>query len=106
MSHLNINVDKTKAILIGSEAGSNDRLCQNLKQDDNKEFEVSGNIFSTNLSEFWLINTERKLEEINRLFANWRKRNLTLIGKNTVINTLALSKLVNIFSQLPNSPEV
>ena len=105
MSGLKINIDKTKAIWIGSKIHSTEKICEDLKIEWMKgNFEVLGIKFNADLNDLWVINTRNRIEEINRLLGRWRKRHLTLIGKITVIKTLAISKLVHIFSTLPNPP--
>ena len=106
MSGLKININKTKAIWIGSMIHCKDTLCKDLKIEwVSGNFSVLGIIFNTQLDDLWVINTRKRLEDINRLLAQWKKRHLTLIGKITVIKTLAISKLVHIFNTLPNPPK-
>ena len=38
---------------------------------------------------------------MERLFESWKKRKLTIFGKTCVINSLAISKLINVGSVLP-----
>lgn len=35
-----------------------------------------------------------KLEKLSRILSVWKRRNLTIFGKCTVVNTLAIAKLV------------
>ena len=80
-------------------AGSN--ICEDIILDCQEgNFEVLGIIFNPTLHDPWVINTRKRLEHINRLLGSWKKRHLTLIGKITVIKTLALSTLVDIFQHL------
>ena len=48
------------------------------------------------------INFEKKIIEIKSLLKQWSKRQLTPIGRITVIQTLILPKLVHLFTTLPN----
>ena len=48
------------------------------------------------------LNYETKIEEIEKLLKSWSFRNLTLLGKIAVINSLAIPKLVHLFQTLPN----
>ena len=47
-------------------------------------------------------NWTNKLEKLKRILSVWKRRKLTLFGKCTIINTLAISNLVYIASVLPN----
>ena len=64
-------------------------------------FKVLGVIFSTNIQEIVLLNYENKLVEMRKLLNAWARRQLTPFGKITVIKTLALSKLIHVFINLP-----
>lgn len=48
------------------------------------------------------LNYDKKILEIESLLKQWSKRNLTPIGRITVVKTLALPKLIHLFSSLPN----
>ncbi|XP_071114802.1 uncharacterized protein [Haliotis cracherodii] len=103
ISGLKMNFEKTKAIWIGSMAGSKVRFCPNLKLDwHDGNFEVLGICFNVDLKDLWVINTKKRLDNIYGILSKWKKRNLTLMGKITVVKTLILSTLVHIFSALPN----
>jgi hypothetical protein len=43
-----------------------------------------------------------KLEKLERILSVWKRRNLTIFGKCTIVNTLAISKLVYNALILPN----
>ena len=42
---------------------------------------------------------------MEKILQSWSKRKLTLPGKITVIKSLALSKFIHLFTDLPNPPE-
>ena len=51
------------------------------------------------------LNWETKLEKIRRVVDNWRRRNLTLIGRVIIIKTLLISQIINLimFCSVPQS---
>jgi len=51
------------------------------------------------------LNYNGKLEEIKMLLKLWSRRYLTPFGKITVIKTLAISKIIHLFSNLPDPPD-
>ncbi len=51
------------------------------------------------------VNIKLKVQEIRALLAQWSKRNLTPLGRVTVIKTLAISKVNHLFLSLPNPGE-
>ncbi len=53
-----------------------------------------GIYFSKNTIVSNKLNWDDKLEKLKRILDNWRKRNLTLFGKVTVIKSLALSQIM------------
>ena len=48
------------------------------------------------------VNFDPKLLQIEKKITQWRKRNLTLLGRITVIKSLLISKFVHLFTALPN----
>ena len=51
------------------------------------------------------INFKTKVKEISSLLKSWQHRKLTIMGKITVIKTLALPKIIHLLTALPNLPE-
>jgi len=50
-----------------------------------------------------MLNYQEKKEKISKILSCWQLRRLTLLGKVTVIKSLAASQLVYIMSSLPSS---
>lgn len=101
-SGLKPNFGKTKAIWIGSKSGSSEFLCPNFKiQWTNEDFNVLGIKFNSSLTNITEINFEPKLASIIKEINNWNKRQLTPLGKITVIKSLLLPKLTHLFITLP-----
>ena len=48
------------------------------------------------------LNFRTKIIDISKILKSWQHRKLTLLGKVTVIKTLALPKLIHLFTSLPN----
>lgn len=103
ISGLYINVEKTKAVWIGSMKHSNVNLCLDLGLHwENSNFKLLGVIFPKNLNKITEINYTPKIEEIKTLLSQWSRRIITPIGKNVIIKTLALSKINHLIISLPN----
>ena len=68
-------------------------------------FTVLGIKFSTDVKQITSINCEGKLTEINRILNTGSKRQITPLGKITVNKTLALSRLIYLFGNLPDPPD-
>ena len=106
MSGLKINVDKTKAIWIRTKQFSDDKLCSDYKLDWSKgPFKVLGVTFFSNVGNIWNLNTNETLNKNKNLLGRWSKRKLTLIGRITIIKSIALSKFVHLFLSLPDPPK-
>jgi hypothetical protein len=95
ISGLKVNIDKTQIVWIGSM----------------KNFiwvpgtlKALGIIFSTDTNRIVQLNYDNKLLSIKRILNAWNKRNLTAFGKIAIIKSLALSKIVNLFINLPDPP--
>ena len=50
-------------------------------------------------------NYETILEEISRQISQWKKRNITVLGRITIVKSLLLSKLTFLILNLPDPPE-
>ena len=101
-----MNISKTKAVWIGSKKYSNDVLCPDLMLNwSQNDFKVLGINFSINLDSMIDINFKTKVKEISSLLKSWQHRKLTLMGKITVIKTLASPKIIHLLTALPNLPE-
>ena len=101
-SGLKPNLDKTKAIWIGSMKESALNLCQRKKIVWTQEpFTVLGVIFSTNIAEIPELNYVHKLATIKNVIKQWQKRRLSVLGKITVVKTILIPKLVHLFISIP-----
>ena len=67
-------------------------------------FTVLGIKFSADVKQITSINYEGKLTEIKRILNTWSKRQITPLGKITMIKTLALLTLIYAFANLPDPP--
>jgi hypothetical protein len=56
-------------------------------------FKLLGIEFSLDLNRITEINFSKKIKEVSAILKSWQHRKLTLMGKITVIKSLALSKL-------------
>ena len=105
MSGLKINVEKTKAIWIGSLSHSDNILCQRYKLDWNQgPFKILGVTFTAEVFDIWDFNSNSVLNKVENIIKQWARRKLTLFGRVTVIKSLALAKFIHLFLALPNPP--
>lgn len=105
ISGLKINIEKTKAIWIGSLSNSDQRVCRNYQLDWTQgPFKILGVIFTTEVFDIWDLNIAPIQNQVEHLLKQWSKRKLTLFGRITVIKSLALSKFIHLFLALPNPP--
>ena len=105
MSGLNINLDKTKALWIGSMCKSSNIICREFNIDWEQEpLKILGVIFSPEVFDIWDHNLESVMKKVQSMIKIWSKRKLTLIGRITVIKSLMLSRFAYLFLALPNPP--
>ena len=94
-------MSKSEAIHIGSLKGTN--FCpfeeDGLKWRTNS-FKTLGMNFSLNINSLYELNFILKLHQIEQTLNCWRHRNLSLLGKVTVIKSLLLPQLLYLFSVL------
>jgi len=101
-SGLKINVDKTQLAWIGCCRNSPKKLCPNVKLKWVTRFKLLGIYFNVELNRMREENYSIKLGEIEKLLKMFGKRYLSLLGKITVIKTLAIPKIIHILSVLPS----
>ena len=105
MSGLNINVDKTEAVWIGSRRNSKLRFMPEIDLDWNPvTFKVLCAVFSTDILEIATINFENKLNEMKVPNA-WYRRNITPFWRITVIKFLVISKITHLLMNFPDPEE-
>ncbi len=92
-SGLRANVDKTLAVSLGSKVKEKANSCLNLNIKFVTEFTLLGIKFSINLASMLKLNIENQLKKIEKLFVLYKRRNLSIMGRVTVVKTLALPKL-------------
>jgi hypothetical protein len=94
LSGLNINYTKTQVVWIRSKKYSNDTLGQHRNLSWGKtSFKLLGINFDVDLDKIVNINYNERILQIKKLFKIWSKRNLTVIGKITVVKTRILPVL-------------
>ena len=107
MSGLKLNIEKTRAIWIGSMNKSNRILCNDFKLDWNQgPFKILGVTFTAEVFDIWDKNYTGIEQKVENIIKTWSKRKLTLPGKITIIKSLALSKFVHLFMGLPHPPGI
>lgn len=106
ISGLKMNYDKTQVVWIGNRKHSDARYMRDMNFCwDPGIFRVLGVNFSLETDQICTINFTHKLEEIKNMLKVWSKRQLTPLGKITVIKTLAISKITHLFIALPDPSE-
>ena len=102
-SGLKVNIEKTKAVWLGSKRFSKDILLpeKNLAWVFNEPFDILGITFFVETQQIVEYNYRMKLDEVRKLLDSWSWRLLSIIGKIHVIKSLAVSKFVHLFTTLP-----
>ena len=102
-SGLKVNFDKTHAVWIGLKKYSTASIKTRWKLSWGKiNFKLLGIMFNVNLDQIQIINYTDKLQKNSSLIKLWKRRFLTPLGKITVIKTLLLPILNNLFISIPN----
>jgi hypothetical protein len=88
---------------VGNKWYSNQFFCPDFKLDWSvSNFKLLGTDFSLDLSSMPDLNFRKKIIDVSKILKSWQHRKLTLLGKVTIIKTLALPKLINLLTSLPN----
>ena len=102
-SGLRANFTKIQAVWIWGKRGCGEEIekDENINWQQSGKFKLLGIYYDMNKNDPSTENYELKLKEIHSLLSNWSLRNLSIIGENTVIKTLALPIIVQFFTVLP-----
>ena len=105
ISGLVINYDKSLLFPIGSLRENTFQLLQNSSfVTSNGPIKYLGISFTHRKDDFFKLNYLPKLSRLKNVLNLWSMRDLTPIGKITIIKSFALSQLVYLFTVLPNPP--
>ena len=99
-SGLKLNVDKTCSLRVGYADQSNIDTTSQAKFVDH--LRILGITFNNDNKNITEVNFEPKLAQIQKEISHWRRRNITTLGRITVVKSLLLSKLVHLFMYLPD----
>ena len=101
-----MNYGKTNAVWLGSDKNSVVRFMNHLDIDWNPpKFKILGIWFTNDLKNCYDINYQEKLADVKHLFKVWVKRQLTPLGRIAILKSLILSKLIYLWTLLPNPPD-
>ena len=105
-SSLRLNCNKTEVLWIGSKANCDVKLCpeKNFKW-PKKKVKALGVWFSSDPNITISQNYKDKVEKVKAILSCWKFRRLSLLGKITVIKSLAASQLVYILAPLQTDRE-
>ena len=95
---LKMNVDKTKAKVLGPEAMPHDNLFGLDWTED--AIHTLGVSLSGDENDHYILNYNKRLKNMKNLLSSWKCRRLSLKGKVTVINILAISPLLYLASEI------
>ena len=91
-----MNVDKTKAKVLGPEAVPHDNLFGLDWTED--AIHTLGVSLSGDENDHYILNYKKRLKNMKNILSSWKCRRLSLKGKVTVINILAISPLLYLAS--------
>ena len=104
ISGLKVNFEKTQAVWIGAKRGCVEEIKTEkpLLWSKNGIFKLLGIRYELYKNDIYKQNFTEKITVIKKLLNDWSLRNLSLIGKVTVIKTLAIPILVQSLTSLQN----
>ena len=101
-SGLNINYEKTNLIWIGSMKYSSRSIKTKYKLTwGATTLKVLGIMFDINLDNMIMKKFDNKIESIKSSITHWNRRNITPLGKITIVKSLFLPLLTHLFVSLP-----
>ncbi|XP_071138839.1 uncharacterized protein [Mytilus edulis] len=96
LSGLKLNRSKTEGIWLGKLKHCKDKF-ENITWNKGP-IKSLGVYFGTDRAECDKLNTEKIIQKCDKLISNWKKRNLTMIGKITVVKSLLIPNLTYLAS--------
>lgn len=93
-----INIEKSEILCIGNSTLSNEDLARLKFRECDDVVKILGVYLGTNKSKCAFKNWKDKVSKIKSLLGFWSKRELTIQGRCTVINSLVMSKLWYVLS--------
>ena len=102
-SGLRLNIEKTSCMQVGPVNQQHTENSQGIRWVSHMK--ILGIMFANDSNDITKCNLEPKIEQIQKEIAQWRRRNITPIGRVTVIKSLLISKLVHLFTALPDPSE-
>ena len=105
-SGLQVNITKTKVIRIGNIRETDRRFCRENDLDWVYKFTALGIEYDMkDLDKITEQNILPKIEKMEGTLKSWGFRNITPIGKVTILKSLVLSKITHILQALPSPPK-
>lgn len=105
ISGLKLNVAKSVFLKIGSLKNNEGDIVSDKNYRCTKDpVKFLGIMISMNKNELFKLNFETQLTKLKKVLDIWSQRDLTPIGKITIVKSLALSQLTYLFSVLPSPP--
>ena len=106
-SGLKVNFDKTHAVWIGLNKYSTSTIKTRWILSWGKtEFKLLGITFHIDLDKIQRMNYTEKIHKIKSIITLWKRRNLTPLGKVTVIKSLLLPIFNHLFISIPNPNDI
>ena len=102
-SGLKINIEKTQAVWLGKEK-KREMVQTHYQLHWVEQFLLLGILFHRKQEKMFLLNFNKRINEIDKVLNMYSKFKLSLIGRISVIKTLALPKLMYLFTVLPTPP--
>lgn len=102
LSGLKINQEKTQIVWIGSKKYSEENICSEMNFQWTTQFKLLGIYYDVDLDKIIKLNYDKKLVKIKSIIEQWSKRQLTPIGRITLVKSLLISQLNHLFIALPN----
>ena len=104
-SGLQPNVSKCFAMWIGQSSFAEEKICIELNLNWGTKVKLLGIVFRPDCSNIVEENLTPKKEAMMKICGMWKSRNLSLIGKITIVKTYLLSQLTHVLASLPSPNE-
>ena len=105
-SGLKVNITKTKVIRIGNIRETDRRYCRENNLDWVYQFTALGIDYNMrDMDNITELNINPKLDSMEKTLKSWGFRDITPMGRITILKSLVLSKITHILQALPTPPQ-
>ena len=101
LSGLKVNKEKTQSCWLNRDQNETHNICTDINLNWVTEFKLLGITLSYDLKASTILNFQNILSKVRNILKIHSNRNLTIMGKSTIIKTFAIPQIIHVIASLP-----